>query len=497
MEVNLKTRTARTIKWNVIDRFASQLLYAVTGVVLARLLSTDDFGLVGAVLVFQTFASLFVDSGFSYALIQRKSPSQTDYSTVLWFNLSISIILYIILFFCAPLIADCFQHDSRLISLSRVMFLTLIINASTIVQTNRLMKRMDVKMVAVSNSIGLIIAGVTGISLAIYGYGAWAIVWQSITLTSVKTFVLWTSERWMPTLTFSFSALKSYFGIGSRMMLTSFFNTLFLNIYSFFIGNRAGLSSLGYYTQSDRWSKMGITSISQVFTSSFLPALSAVQDDNERYLRACSRMNRLAAYILFPSMLWLIMMAPNIFHTLFDNKWDNSIALFQLLLARGIFTILIGIYNNFLLAKNHPKAILWIEILRDGVAFIVLIATLPFINESRGDNPVWGLELLIFGQLLSSFVAWVVTLIITTRFIKASVRKFISDLFPYFFLSLAICAVLYVISNLFQQAILNLALQIIIAFTLYFVINFLSGSKIQREAIAYIMKKPLPSEIQS
>ena len=359
------------------------------------------------------------------------------------------------------------------------------------------MKRMDVKMVAVSNSIGLIIAGVTGISLAIYGYGAWAIVWQSITLTSVKTFVLWTSERWMPTLTFSFSALKSYFGIGSRMMLTSFFNTLFLNIYSFFIGNRAGLSSLGYYTQSDRWSKMGITSISQVFTSSFLPALSAVQDDNERYLRACSRMNRLAAYILFPSMLWLIVMAPNIFHTLFDNKWDNSIALFQLLLARGIFTILIGIYNNFLLAKNHPKAILWIEILRDGVAFIVLIATLPFINESRGDNPVWGLELLIFGQLLSSFVAWVVTLIITTRFIKASARKFISDLFPYFFLSLAICGVLYVISNLFQQAILNLAFQIIIAFTLYFVINFLSGSKIQREAIAYIMKKPLPSEIQS
>ena len=165
----MKSRTARTIKWNVIDRVASQVLYAVTGVVLARLLSTDDFGLVGAVLVFQAFASLLVDSGFSYALIQRKQPTQTDYSTVLWFNLAVAVAIYAVLYFCAPFIADCFQGDRRLIPLSRVMFLSFILNASAIVQTNRLMKSMDVKMVAVSNSLGLVVAAVVGIWLAVTG----------------------------------------------------------------------------------------------------------------------------------------------------------------------------------------------------------------------------------------------------------------------------------------------------------------------------------------
>ena len=142
---NLKQRTAGSLKWNIIDRLSQQVLYAVTGIVLANLLSHDDFGLVGAVLVFQAFAALLVDSGFSYALIQRKEPSHSDYSTVLWFNLAVAIVLYIILYAAAPLIADCFDGDQRLIPLSRVMFLSMILNASAIVQTNRLMKRMDVK----------------------------------------------------------------------------------------------------------------------------------------------------------------------------------------------------------------------------------------------------------------------------------------------------------------------------------------------------------------
>ncbi|MDE7124892.1 MAG: oligosaccharide flippase family protein [Muribaculaceae bacterium] len=148
---NLKLTTARTLKWNVVDRLGQQVLYAVTGIILARILSQEDFGLVGAILVFQAFASLMVDSGFSYALLQRKQPTHLDYSTVLWFNVGLAILIYIILWFAAVPIASIFNNDVRLISLSRVMFLTFILNATSIVQTNRLMKKMDVKMVAVSN----------------------------------------------------------------------------------------------------------------------------------------------------------------------------------------------------------------------------------------------------------------------------------------------------------------------------------------------------------
>ena len=195
---NLKLRTARTLKWNVIDRVLSQVLYAVTGIVLARVLSQEDFGLVGATLIFQAFAALFVESGFSYALIQRKSPSQLDYSTVLWFNMGVAAIIYIILWFCAPLIAWCFQNDPRIIPLSRVIFLSFILNASAIVQTNRLMKKMEVKMIAISNSIGLIISGSLGIYLALTGYGAWAVVWQTVSLAAIKSGILWATSHWLP-----------------------------------------------------------------------------------------------------------------------------------------------------------------------------------------------------------------------------------------------------------------------------------------------------------
>lgn len=492
---SLKTRTARTIKWNLIDRLASQVLYAVTGIVLARLLSTEDFGLVGAILVFQAFASLLVDSGFSYALIQRKQPTQTDYSTVLWFNLSIAFIIYIILYFCAPFIADWFQGDARLIPLSRVMFISFILNASAIVQTNRLMKKMDVKMVAVSNSIGLVVGAIVGIGLALTGFGAWAIVWQTITVSLVKSGVLWSSQHWYPSMVFSFKSLKSYFGVGSRMMLTSFLNTLFLNIYSFFIGNRAGMSSLGYYTQSDKWSKMGIMSLSQILTSSFLPALSSVQDDRQRFIRACSKMNRLTAYLLFPSMLGLIFMASPIFNVLFGNKWDYSIPLFQMLLFRGIFTVLTGLYNNFLLAKKHPKTIMWMEVLRDSIALVALFITIPYINTSTPEHPVLGLEILLAGQILSSFIAWITTLIITVRLINVSLWSFIKDLMPYLSLTLIICPILVLLHWLIIDPWITLIMQTVVAITIYCGVNYLTGSVIQKDTIAYILKKPMPEVV--
>ena len=175
---SLKLKTARTLKWNTVDKLSQQVLYAVTGIVLANILSQEDFGLVGAIMVFQAFATLFVDSGFSNALVQRKDPTATDYSTVFWFNLGVSVAIYMVLWFAAPLIDSIFHADGRLVPMSRVMFLTFIVNATALVQTNRLIKQMNVKMVAVSNVIGLVVSGALGIWLALDGYGAWAIVWQ-------------------------------------------------------------------------------------------------------------------------------------------------------------------------------------------------------------------------------------------------------------------------------------------------------------------------------
>ncbi len=489
MSETLHTRTANTLKWNVIDRVASQVLYAITGIILARLLSQEDFGLVGAVLVFQAFASLLIDSGFSYALIQRKEPTETDYSTVLWFNMSVALAIYFILYLAAPLISDCFQGDRRLIPLSRVMFISFILNASAIVQTNRLMKRMDVKMIAISNSVGLILAAVIGIWLAYAGYGAWAIVWQTITLSAVKSAILWITQRWLPKLKFSWTALKSFMGIGSRMMFTSFLNTLFQNIYSFFIGNRVGMVSLGYYTQSDKWSKMGVMSFSQVLTSTFLPTLSAVQDQPERFCQMCSKINRFTTYLLFPIFFGLIILAEPIFHLLFGTKWDPSIILFQLLIIRGIFTILTGLYNNMLLALGHARVIMWLEILRDSAAFIALIATLPFISETQPNNPVWGLSILLWGQILASFIAWVVTMIYTGVKTGVGVKSLLVQPLPYLIESLIIGVVMMFIAQYFTSALSMIIVECIIGFGLYYIVNLIAGSVIQQEIISYFRRK--------
>ncbi|MDE7427123.1 MAG: lipopolysaccharide biosynthesis protein [Muribaculaceae bacterium] len=486
---NLKKLTAGTLKWNLIDRVLTQILYAVTGIVLAWLLSPADFGLVGAVLVFQAFASLLVDSGFSYALLQKKEPTHTDYSTVLWFNIFVSIFFYVLLYLGAPLIADCFEGDERLIPLSRVMFLSMILNAASIVQINRLMKRMHVRMVAVSNTLGLIAGAICGIYLAVAGFGPWAIVWQAVTISAVKTGVLWVTGHWLPELRFSAKVIKGFMGLSWRMMCTSFLNTLFLNIYSFFIGNRAGMSALGYYTQADKWSKMGITSISQVLTSSFLPVLAAVQDDRERYLRLCSKMNRFTAYLLFPCMCGLAVMATPIFHLLFGTKWDPSIILFQLLLFRGIFTVLNSLYNNYILALGNSKSILRLEILRDSVALVALFITLPFINMSTPSNPVFGLELLLWGQVFSSAVTYMATLVVTSRVSGHSVMALLKDLAPYIILTLLSCAVAYPVMLTVNAAWLKVLSGFTIFSAVYLGANIAAGSKIQKEIAGMVLKR--------
>lgn len=483
---SLKTKTARSLKWNIIDKVSTQVLYAVTGIVLARELSQEDFGLVGAVLIFQAFASLLVDSGFSFALLQRRQPSRLDYSTVLWFNIGAAMALYIAVWFAAPLIADIFQGDRRIVPLARVMFIALPLNAAAIVQTNRLMKAMDVRMVAVSNSLGLAVGGAVGIALAISGFGAWAIVAQSIAIAAVKTLVLWTSSRWRPMFRFSFASLKSFFSLGSKMMLSSFLNTVFQNLYSFFIGNRVSLTALGYYTQSDKWSRMGTASLSQVLTSSFVPALSAVQNDPARYRRLASKMTRFTAFLLFPAMIWLATAAKPLFHTLFGTKWDPSVYLFQLLLVRGIFVVLNSLASNFLLGLGHGSDIVRQEVLRDVLAVVALAVTFPYMALATVDDPVAGVAIMLWGQVIATVLTWIYTVVVTLRRLGSTVAVYARDLAPYFCLTAVTVPVMLIAAGPFAAPWLKLLVECVVALAIYVGVNYLLGSAVQREVFGYL-----------
>lgn len=475
-EAGLKLKTARTLKWNTIDKFSSQVLYAVTGIVLANVVSKEEFGIVGAILVFQAFASLLIDSGFSTALIQRKNPSNTDYSTVFWFNMGVSVALYAVLWFCAPWIDALFHAGGLLVPLSRVMFLTFILNAAAIVQTNRLMKQMTVKMVAVSNVIGLTVSGIVGVWLALSGYGAWAIVWQSIVLAAVKSGILWFSSSWKPGAEFSMSSLRSIFSVGAGVMASSFLNTIFQNIYSFIIGAHYNLVQLGNYSQADKWSKMGVMSLSQVFTASFLPLLSAKQDDRREYERMMSKTNRFTSYITFFAMGLLLVCSTQIFHIFFGTKWDSAILMFQLLVVRGIFTVITTLYNNYIISCGASRKYVYSEIVKDVSTVIAIAVTIPF-----------GITWLVAGQVFAGAVYYCYALYLVGKVTGCSRVALVKDALPYLALTVVSLAPAVVLAHFIANAWLLFVLQVIVAAGAYLLMNKLLRSKIQDDVLEYAL----------
>lgn len=480
-EPDLKLRTARTLKWNSIDRFSSQILYAVTGIILANVLPKEDFGLVGAILVFQAFATIFVDSGFGSALLQKKAPTDRDYSTVFWFNLIVSCTLYLLLFFSAPSIARMFQGDVRLIPLSRVMFLSFIINGLGIVQTNLLMKAMTVRRIALSNITGLVVSGGAGIWMALSGFGAWALVWQTIILASVRTLWLWLGGSWRPMCCFSLESLRSIYRVGAGVFTTSLFNTIFLNIYSFVIGVWYSLTALGDYTQADKWSKMGSASLSQILTATFVPLLARFQDNPVRYRATMVKVNRLTAFMVFPFMGGLAVMAPAIFHTLFGTKWDSAIILFQLLVARGTFTVICSLYSNYLLSLGYARTLVIAEIVKDTATLAAIGAT------------VWlhSVEMLVWGQLAAGALTWFATLALTARATGFSVRTLTSGMSFYLILAVAGMTGAWLIGTIISGSLPLLLLQASTGLLIYFGTLALLRDPLLKQAKAYFFKKQI------
>lgn len=479
MGTSLKVQTARTLKWNSIDRFSSQILYAVTGVVLANVLPKEDFGLIGAILVFQAFATIFVDSGFGSALLQKKTPTERDYSTVFWFNLIVSVALYIILYMSAPLLAYIFHEDMRIIPLSRVMFISLIINGLGIVQTNKLMKAMSVKRLAVSNIAGLAVSGGVGVLLALEGCGAWSLVWQTLLLATIKTGWLWAGGRWRPRMCFSRESLKSIYRVGLGVFTNSLLNTIFLNIYSFVIGAWYSLVSLGDYTQADKWSKMGSASMSQILTATFVPLLARFQDDGEKYKEMLKRANRLTAFMLFPFMGGLVVMAPAIFHTLFGQKWDTAIILFQLLAVRGVFTVVCSLYNNYLLSLGYARTIVITEVVKDVATVAAILSTIMFHS----------VEALVWGQLGAGVVTWLAVLWLTSRSTGYGPGVLLDGMPFYLMLSLAAMGGALLLELFIVQPVMLLAAQAVCGGVIYFGLLGVLRDPVLKEARMYLTKK--------
>ncbi len=474
----MKLRTARTIKWNTIDRVASQIVYALVGVVLANILSQEDFGLVGVLLIFQAFATILTDSGFGAALLRKKNPTDADYSTVFWFNLAVSLLLYCLLWACTPLIAKAF-HDSRLIPLSKVMFLAFIINGLAIVQTNKLMKQMNVRPLAIANTIALILSGAAGIAIALAGGGAWAIVWQTVLLAVLKTAIIWIQAKWRPALEFRIASLREIWGVGASVLSSSMLNTLCLQLYNIVIGAYyKTLSALGIYTQADKWSKMGSASISQILTASFVPLLAQAQDDTPTFHRYLKKIDRFTAFILMPALGGMAAIGAPLFHTLFGSKWDAAIPLFQILCIRGIFVVITSLHTNYLLALGKSRLLIITEAIKDTLMIIAILCT------------VWydSLELLVWGQFAASALTLLIVAAITARATGYPLHSMLRDFLPYTLIAALMCGICLLLGSLIPALpLVSLMAQLTGGFAIYHLLCHLLHLPELPEATTYLL----------
>ena len=317
---DLKQKTKIGIVWNIIEKFAVQGIGFLLNIILARLLTPHDYGIVGMLTIFLTFSNIFIDSGFSRALIQKQNRTEKDYSTVLIFNFTISIFIYIILFFASPVIAQ-FYKTPELINLQRIFFVVIILNSLTVVQNAQLQINIDFKNIAIVNSISVIISGIIAIIAAYKGLGPLALVIQSLSKALVSVIMFWIIGKWVPKTGFSKKSFKNLFGFGSKLLFSGLLSTAITNINNLVIGKVYTPASLGYYTRAQQFPEITSGTIASVLNTTTFPLMSSLQNNKDELVNILRRLIKITAMIVFPAMIGLAVLSEPIILVLLGEKW--------------------------------------------------------------------------------------------------------------------------------------------------------------------------------
>ena len=279
MSDSLKNKTVKGTVWSTLERFSVQGIQFVVMVIMARILTPEDYGLVGMLAIFIAVSQSLIDSGFSQALIRKQDRSEIDNSTVFYFNIGVGIILYFLLYFTAPLIAK-FYDEPQLIPITRVVGLSLVFNSLVVVQRALLTIKLDFKTQAKASFIGVIVSGALGIGMSYSGFGVWAIVWLQISNLFIIAILLWILSSWKPLWAYSWKSFKELFSFGSKMLASGLLDTIFRNLYLIVIGKFFNASDLGYYTRAHQFTDFASSNITGIFQRVTYPILCTIQNDN-------------------------------------------------------------------------------------------------------------------------------------------------------------------------------------------------------------------------
>jgi teichuronic acid exporter len=431
---SLKTKTINGLIWSFIDNFSVQLSQFIIGIILARILSPNDFGLIGMLTIFITISQWFVSSGFGQALIRKKDCNQNDYSTVFIFNIISGFVLYIVLFLTSGYISN-FFNEPQLEALLNVLGISLIIIAFTIIQQTQLTKRLDFKLQTRISVISSIISGIIGVLLAYLGYGVWSLVYKSLLEYFIRSFLLWRYNKWRPSFIFDTNSFKELFGFGSKLMLRGLIYTIFNNLYYVVIGKYFSTADLGYYTRAEQFNRMPSSNINKVINRVSYPVLSELQNDDKALKAAYKKIFTSLVFISSISMLILGAIAEPLILTLIGEKWLPSVPILQLLCFVGLLYPLCDFNLTILKVKGKSGLILKLEIIKRILSIPVIIIGI-----------MYGINALIIGMIVLSLFEFLINSYFSGKEISYTLKEQILNNLPSISVAFVVSSLIYYLS---------------------------------------------------
>lgn len=416
--MSLRKTAISGLVWTFAQQFGVQGIQFLVSIFMARLLLPEEFGLIGMITVFISIGKSLMESGLTQSIIRTNNPDQEDYSTVFFFNLAGSILVYLILFFSAPLIAS-FYNQPILINIIRVYCFSFIITAFSAVQMTKLTKEMDFRTQMTITIPSLITSGLLGIFLAFHEYGVWSLVWMSLFQAFLSTVQLWWRTGWRPSLVFKIEKFKNHFQFGYKLTLSGLLDTIFKNIYQIIIGKFFVASQVGFYTRANSIKQLPVSNISSALNKVTYPLFASIQNDNERLKNVYKQIMQMVVFIVAPVLIIMGVLAEPLFRFLFTEKWLPAVPYFQILCLVGILYPINSYNLNVLKVKGRSDIFLKLEIIKKIIIVVIIIITLRF-----------GIEGLIWGQLFSSIIALFINTYYTGKFIKYSISEQAKDILP-------------------------------------------------------------------
>lgn len=418
MTESLKQQTIKGVIWSSIERFSVQGIQFLIMIIMARLLSPNDYGLIGMLTVFISIAQSLIDSGFSQALIRKQNRTETDNSTVFYFNIGVGICIYLLFYLIAPLISQ-FYNTPELTAIMRVISLGIIFNSLAVVQRALLTIQINFKTQAKASLIAAIASGITGITMAYKGFGVWSIVMLQLVNLSLNTILLWSFTGWHPTSKFSKDSFCELFAFGSKLLASGILDTLYRNIYLIAIGKLFTASRLGYYTRAQQFSDFPSSNLTGVLQRVTYPILCKIQDDTERLAQAYRKFLRISAFLIFPLMVGLSAVSEPFILLLLKEQWHFAAVILQIISFASMWYPIHAINLNLLQVKGRSDLFLRLEIIKKILGITILCVTVPI-----------GLIAMCYGQIVSSLIALVINTYYTGKLINVGFIRQMKDLTP-------------------------------------------------------------------